>query len=329
MKIKDIARETHLSISTVSKALNNAHDVSDETKKIVQDYAKKHGYKSKEQRMLLRHKRRVCILYCNMGVAGNTNVLYPLASSFTEVASENNTEVILYNVSNQDDFLFNSYMKEGHFDGAFVIGLNYASPLYSQLKYTEYAVVLFDNQIINDKIASIGTDNINSIVTVYEYLYNLGHRKIAFVDGEKHSFASNERFAGYIIGGLNKNATYNADITFWGDFSKKAGRKAADFLNNKDFTAVICASDLIAVGVIERFKELGKKIPEDISVTGFDDFEIAANLNPSLTTIKQDFNKIGKSAYFLLIDLIFNKAAQKIVLNGELIERNSTRKLND
>lgn len=327
MKIKDIARETHLSISTVSKALNNAHDVSDETKKIVQEYAQKYGYKSKEQRMLQRHKRRICILYCNMGPVGNTNVLYPLADSFTEVASENNTEVVLYNISEQTSFLFNSYMKEGHFDGAFIVGLNYSNPVYEQLKYTEYPVVLFDNQIIHDKIASVGTDNIHSVVNAFDYLYELGHRKIAFVNGEKYSFASNERFAGYIIGLMNHDLNYHPELVHWGDFSKQAGKTAVQHLKDKNFTAIICASDLLAVGVIEGFQELGLNIPNDISIIGFDDFEIAANLNPSITTIKQDFQKIGRSAYILLINLIFNRSAQRLIFRGELITRKSTKKI--
>lgn len=327
MRIKDIAKATHLSISTVSKALNNAHDVSDETKKLVLDYAKKVGYKNKEQRMLLRHKRRICILYTNMGKAGNTNVLYPLASAFTEVASQNNTEVVLNSITNEDDFSFNNYMHDGKFDGAFILGITLVSPLYQQLNHTEYPVVLFDNQMNNDKIASIGTDNIHMIVKIYNYLVSLGHTKIALINGEKNSFASNERFAGYIIGTMNNNHDYDKNIVYWGDFSKEAGMKAASCLIDKDFTAAICASDLLAVGFIEQLKKLGKRIPEDISVTGFDDFEIAANIVPSLTTIRQDFKKIGESAYFLLIDIIFNKAPQRIIFNGEIMIRNSTQEL--
>lgn len=94
MKIKDIAKELHLSISTVSKALNGAFDVSKETKEMVVNYAKANGYKPKEERINLKNRRRLCVLFDNIDACIQSNILYPLAIAFSKAASFQKFEAI-------------------------------------------------------------------------------------------------------------------------------------------------------------------------------------------------------------------------------------------
>lgn len=325
MTIKELAEKTHLSISTVSKALNNQKDVSEETRRLVLDAAKKFGYKTKEQKQIERDHHRFVVIHSNMGIVGTNSVLYPVTKSFTTEAKKYNTEVILYDITDDYDFDFNKFMKKGKYSGALILGVNSLHPVMKQLHDTKYPIVLHDNTIVNDLIGNIGTDNITSLISTINYLHQNGHTKIAFVAGEKSSYVATERCTGYLMGLRFNDLTYNPNLVYWGDFSKNTGIKAADFLDNKDFTAVVCSSDLIALGLMERFKELGYKIPEDISITGFDNFELSSDTNPKLTTIHQDFNKIGRDSYHLLTSLLLNKSPQRIILPGELIIRDSVK----
>jgi DNA-binding LacI/PurR family transcriptional regulator len=97
--------------------------------------------------------------------------------------------------------------------------------------------------------------------------------------------------------------------------------------SNKEFTAVFCASDLMAVGAIEMFDNFGLKVPEDISIVGFDDITIAQYMSPKLTTIRQDRYKIGESAATALINLINGQSFDRIVVMPELVIRESTKEL--
>jgi LacI family transcriptional regulator len=95
---------------------------------------------------------------------------------------------------------------------------------------------------------------------------------------------------------------------------------------NNGATAIVCSSDLIASGVIAELRRLGKRVPEDVSVIGFDDLPVAQHLTPALTTVRQDRVCLGKSAFMMLDELIHNVSISKLLLRPELIVRESTGK---
>ncbi len=325
MKIKDIAKELHLSVSTVSKALNGAFDISKETKELVLAYAKKHGYKSKDERLAVRKKRRLCFLFLDINNPTHNNVFYSLASSFTKYASLNNFEVVQQSVETLNT-TYEKFMNDNNFDGALIAGLTSKDPLKLQIRNTSIPTVLYDNISDGDKIATISNENLNAISQLVTYLYGLGHRKIGFIHGDRNSFVSNERFSGYITGQIMNNLEYNPNYVYFGAFSEKSGHEASEFFAKTDVTAVICASDMIAIGLIRGLNEKGIKVPEDISVTGYDGLDIAKYFNPSITTIKQDYDLLGERAFYLLTSMMKNRSNQRIVINGELIIGDSVSK---
>ena len=324
MRIKDIAEALNLSISTVSKAITGAFDVSESTRQIVLDYVKESGYQTKEERKLSKHRRRVCILFDNMNLNGQGNIFYPLATSFSSEAASSNCEVVFESLSGKDkSFNLSSYLEENKFDGAFIVGINFKSNLFEQLDNMKFPVVLYDNNYIADNVSTVGIDNLNSVSKMVSYLISKGHTKIGLLNGEKQSFVSNERLAGYIIGLSKNNIEYNPDFVINGDYTKASGEELSEYFMNKGLTAVICSSDLMAIGLMEGLSNRGVRIPEDISITGFDDLEFAEHIKPTLTTIRQDFSKMGKTAFELLSALFINKTPQRVTLKGEIVERNS------
>lgn len=322
MKVKDIAKDLHLSVSTVSKALNGAFDVSKETKELVLEYAKTHGYKSRDERLTVKNIRRLCVLYENLVSDNSSNIILSLALAFTKYARQNNFEVIHYPITTIETS-YENFMKQNNFDGAFIAGLNYKSPLLYELKNTSIPTVLYDNVLVGDKIVTINNENINTITKIITILKEKGHTKIGFIHGDKNSFVSNERFAGYIIGQVMNQIDYEPKHVYFGNFSEESGYEAAKYFKDTDVTAIVCAADIIAIGLIRGLANEGIKVPDDISVTGYDDLEIARYVIPSLTTVRQDLDLIGEKAFSLLTSMMMNRSSQRIVINGEIILRDS------
>lgn len=328
--IKDIAQKLSLAPSTISKALNNAADINDDTKRLVYETALKMGYKIKRQKNNMgMSERRVCIMIDNMDYENNEQFGYDLILGFKNAAMTHNWDVdiipmnlnALAPVANNYD----TYMLQHKYSGAFMIGFSMHNDYIRNLKKTQFPTVLFDNHITDNlKVGYVSTDCYEGIRLALRHLKKLGHRKIAFLNGTKNTMISYERINAFeqIMGELNlpvyeellENGYYVPDC---------AKYHVPKFLRH-GATAIVCASDLIASGVINEVTRHGLSVPEDISVIGFDDMPFSTRLSPPLTTIKQDRLSLGKSALVLLDGLINDIPISKMILRAELIERSST-----
>lgn len=320
MKIKDIAAALGLSVSTVSKALSNATDVSVETKKKVLEFTAGQDITIKKK----GNAKRICIFLVDMGT-GNEFICYDILNGFRLAANTYNYDVIVKSIGKYDNNInYNEEIKENDFLGAFIMGTNLNSSLYNQLKTTVHPSVILDNFIANRHVSTISVDNINTVSQIVDYLVSLGHRKIGMLTGEKESIVSRERLGGYISGLINNEIAYREDLVKFGNFTDASGEEYADDFINAGVTAVVCVSDLVAVGLINAFKKRGINVPRDISVTGFDDIVLSKYITPALTTISQDFQEIGKNAFTMLRQLIKQIAPDRVVMNGQLVIRDST-----
>ena len=161
------------------------------------------------------------------------------------------------------------------------------------------------------------------------YLNKKGHEKIGLVTGERESLVSAERLAGYILGMARRGLDVNNNSIYYGDFTRESGEAAAEHFKDKDFTAIICCSDYMAIGLIDGLAKAGKRVPDDVSVTGFDDLEFLKFTNYNLTTFKQDFDKMGKAAFRQIVNMIDGHASRREVLECELIERNTVKNISE
>ncbi len=322
MTIKEISEVLNVSISTVSKALNDATDIAEDTKNMVRKYAESVGYHIKTKNL---PPRRICAMYERVDSDTRNNILNHVISSFTDIAIANNFEVIMdYLVSKPENFVLEDYLKQNNFCAAFIVGMNFKSRIYNQLKNTTVPLVLLDNHISNAPIiSSVSSENTNAIVKSIRYLNRLGHSKIGLLLGEKVSLVSSERLAGYILGLARVGIDFNNDYVYYGDFTRSSGEEAAAFFSETDVTAVISCSDIMAMGLIEGLKLYDKRVPEDVSVMGFDDLNLLKFTAYNLTTMKQDFNKMGEQAFRLICDMLEGRSSQHVLLECKLIERGS------
>lgn len=320
MTIKDIATRLGVSVSTVSKALNNATDISPATKKKVLDFANSEEFALKKKRT---NPKRLCVFFEDMGHSSE-QIGYDILSGFKSMAENENYEVIIKSTTHDNTAIdYDAIMTQDNLLGGFVLGANLNSSLHRQLNSTRFPTIVMDNFIDNAKVSSIGVDNINTVTLMVDYLVGLGHRRIGMLSGEKKSVVSRERLSGYICGLLNNDIPFDESLVKFGDFSQSCAETFADSFIAEKVSAVVCACDLTALGLINAFKRRGICVPDDISVTGYDDIELSQYVTPSITTIKQDFLSIGKNAFSMLRQMLKGSSPERVILNGSLVVRQS------
>ena len=320
MTIKEIAEALGISQSTVSKALNNATDVSEKTRKKVQDYAESVGFSVKNT----QPQKRICMLFENMNSQSNLQVGYSVLTGFQHAANNYHYEVVVEHCTDMSAPNLKELCRDNNFIGVMIVGTKLTSDVIKQLETTDIPVMLMDSYVQNPKVSCISSDNINAISTIVTRLITDGHTRIGFLGGEKSSLVSRERFSGYVTALSDYDIEYDSSLVKYGNFTEEGGISCAEYFINQKVTAVVCASDIMAIGLIRGFKERGIKVPEDISVSGFDDLEITRYFSPALTTVKQDFFMLGKTAFSILRQSIKGYETKRIILQSEPIYRKST-----
>ncbi|MHB8127543.1 MAG: LacI family DNA-binding transcriptional regulator [Mobilitalea sp.] len=323
--IKEIANKLGIAVSTVSKGLNGASDISAEMRQLVLDTAVEMGYASKKMRAT--GTRKVCIFIENMDYENIEQFGYEIIVGFKLSAARRHWDVSVVptNLNMQTAEKFDTYMLKNGYSGAFLLGFTLHDDWVQQLGKTTVPTVLLDNYIErNNHVAYVGTDSYEGIDLAVDHLYNLGHSRIAFLNGSKNSMVSEQRHQSFYNSMAKHGLTVDDNLIEYGYYVPDCAKDHVPGFLKNGATAIMCASDLIATGVISEIHKRGLKVPEDISVVGFDDLPIAAQLTPSLTTIRQDRTDLGKSAFLLLDGLIHNVTISKLLLRAKFIQRESS-----
>lgn len=330
--IRDVAKKAGVSVGTVSRAFNNYSDISEKTRNSIFAVAEELGYKPNMASKNSENNKnfRLAMLIEDYDNGGILNpIVFETLMSFKNTATRHGYETIILSTTTdmQKTQDLSKVFNEKNLDGAFIMGIKMSDDYFKQLSHIEYPSVLFDISVKNPKTSCVGVDNTKGAFLAVEHLINLGHKKIAFINGHRDAFVSYERLDGYYLALNRYGIAIDEDLIINSDFTSKGGEIAAEKLidTGKDFTAVFCASDLMAVGAIETFERLELSVPEEISVIGFDDISIGQYITPKLTTIRQDREKIGESAANLLINLINGQSFDRVVVSPELIIRESTK----
>ncbi|MBE5934850.1 MAG: LacI family transcriptional regulator [Lachnospiraceae bacterium] len=325
--IKDIANKLGISPSTVSKGLNGAHDISDEMRQLVLDTAIELGYASKKIKS--RKNLNLCVLINEMDYLSPDEFGYDIILGFKQAAASSpwNIDVIKVDNNLMHSESYDTFIIKNKYHGAFLLGFNMHNPWINQLKNTIIPTVTIDTHIpFNNKVGTIESDSFEGISQAINHLVSLGHRNIAFLNGDKNSQISKTRTEAFEASLRANNIPVNEDFIKYGYYVLDSAREYVHIFMDQNATAIMCASDLIASNVINELNRMGLFVPNDVSVIGFDDIPIASKLTPKLTTIRQDRKNIGKSAYILLDSLINDVSISRMTLRAEFIKRESTGK---
>lgn len=335
--IYDIAKLAGCSPATVSKAFNNYSGVNTGTYKRIMEAAENLGYTPNTNARALATKRTwlLGVLFSDDAGSGITHPHFSeILHNFQVRAGEQGYDVLFVNkrLGNKEA----SYLEHCKYRGLegvlLAVGYRYNSEIQCVLSSDIKCVSVED--IYPDKHVII-SDHRMGAMQALEYLYFLGHRKIAHIACPLHSVAGRERYEAYLdflkSKGIEPNPKYIIEVN---EYIPEEGSKAAAKLLQQCWddlpTAVFVGYDDIAFSAMATFQSQGFRIPEDISVVGFDNLKLSGFATPSLTTIEQDRATIGKKAADTLIELIDNKHVDDTLdmrVPTKLIVRNSCSRI--
>lgn len=336
--IKDVAKEAGVSVSIVSKAFNNYPDVNEKTKQRIFEIADQMGYTPNVVAKNLSSKKQMTIGLISSGVLNNSekdnNAFNIFKGVYTAVsASQFELSIYLIDSQRQKQKSYAKYCRERNIGGALLQGIRIDDPYYMELINTNIPCVVLDiiPETTNGLVGSVSIDNVRASKEIAMYLLERNHTNISIVAGTKNTYVNSERIKGVQEAFKERSLELNLEEIIYADFSEQeAYEQTKKHLEMKRPSAFLCFSDLMAFGVMKAVKEKGLKVPEDISVTGFDDLMFSSYTEPQLTTIGQDFFEIGKLAAQLLQDLMASNEDQKhVFVEHALVERGSVKTISE
>jgi DNA-binding LacI/PurR family transcriptional regulator len=258
---------------------------------------------------------------------GLSSPYYSLIFNALEKEASKHGYLLTYFTNSSDKILEKTVAK---LDGAIVSSFPRIENIIQNIKQ-HVPVVALDNASSDKTIPSVIIDNFNAVLESFDHLYKLGHRRIAFMTGLDHSDIDKNRCTGYQNGLSRHGLKFDESLVFRGSNSFPAGIEgAAYFLNfEQPPTAIICANDSMALGAIRKLRQEGVGVPEDISILGFDDIDVASQITPSLTTVKAPIKEIAQYSFDMLKKLILDKELENkhIALPAKLVIRQTCGKV--
>lgn len=322
--MSDIAARLGVSKSTVSKALNNATDISAAMRKKVLETAAEMGYLN---RRFSGAEKKLCILIENMDYETPNQFGHDIVLGFRQMAEAEDwtVEVVPLSMDFQKLTPYGVFMLDHGYMAAFVLGFSLLDPWMQEFKTTQIPTVLYDNYIKNNPyIASVGCDNQEGVELAVKHLKELGHKKIGLISGPLDSYILTARYHAY-LGALEKyGLEVNEDYIGLGYFVAESARTYIPRLLEHGVTAILFSHDVRAFSAITECHDRGIQIPRDLSIVGFDDLPMTAYITPPLTTIRQDRIGLGRCGYFAVGCLLGGLPIGSILLRAPLIVRGST-----
>lgn len=326
VSMKDIAQACHVSIASVSKALNDHSDIGEETKERIKQKAKEMGYFPNSAAKALKTNRtnNIGVLFVDEAMSGLTHDFFAnVLDAFKKTAEESGYDITFINgyKAKSGGMSYLEHAKYRNFDGIVIACVNFDDPQVVELVKSDIPVVTIDH-VFNSTTAVI-SDNVKGIRELLLYVYSKGHRRIAYIHGADSAVTRNRLTSFYRTIeelGLNVPDEYIREAAYRN--TKASYEVTRELLSlSSPPTCILYPDDFASFGGQNAIKEKGLSIPEDISIAGFDGIRIGRHIEPQLTTIKQNTAEIGEQAATQLIEAIQNpKSAipQQIIISGEV-----------
>lgn len=334
VSLKEIAEKCNVSVATVSKAMNDQSDIGKATKEKVKRAAEELGYLPNSAARMLKTKRsnNIGVLFTDKTQSGLAHEYFSSVLENLKAEAENGGYDITFisqNIGNQK-MSYLEHCRYRNYDGVVIASVDYYDPMVLELVTSELPLVTIDHAF-NGKTAII-SDNVAAIEELVNYIYQCGHRKIAFIHGEDTS-VTQKRMASF----YKTCMKYGIDVpeeyvltSLYHDpkITAKVTRQLLESSNPP--TCIMFPDDFSFIGGMNVIEEKGLKIPDDISVAGFDGILLSQVLRPKLTTVKQDSVAIGHEAARSLIEWIENPKTYlptQILIPGKLLLGQTVKKI--
>lgn len=328
--IQDVAEAAGVSVSTVSRVLNDKDDVAPETYQKVQGVIEELGYTSSLAARSMRSRQTNVIGLIMPDVEDPFSI--QVMKGVNRAIAKLDYDLIIYTGGDikKESFADQERRYVSLLNSSITDGVIVVTPAATTFSTASPVVAVAPNNESPDCPAVIAT-NRDGALSVMEYLTGLGHHRIGFIGGRPDLQSAVRRLQGYKDGLQQANIPLEPELIQIGDYSRKTGFACAQRLLNlsEPPTAIFAANDQSAIGVIEAAHGAGSHIPDDLSVVGFDNIPEAAFMNPALTTIDQSIDRMGYVATEMLIRLIQGESLDSHLykMPTRLIIRDSCRAL--
>jgi LacI family transcriptional regulator len=324
--ISAIAAEAGVSTPTVSRVLNGRGDVAPGTRDRVEALLREHGYRRRGTKPSER-SGLLDLVFNDLDSPWAVEIIRGVEDAAHEAGIAAVVSAIHRRASSTRQWLENVRSRAS--DGAILVTTDLDSALHSELRELHVPVVVIDPAGVPDlAVPTIGATNWAGGLSATEHLIRLGHRRIGFVAGRSELWCSRARLDGYRAGLETAGHTVDPELVVQGEFDYESGFRAGERLCElaEPPTAVFAASDQMALGVYEALRRRGLRVPEEVSVIGFDDLPEAHWSSPPLTTVRQPMAEMGRLAVRTLQRLVRGEVIEspRIELATELVVRDST-----
>lgn len=322
--IKDVAKLAGVSIATVSRALNGERRITETTRSTVERAAQQLGYQGNVLARNLRAKSNRTILV----IVPNITAFFSGVLQGIEDELGPDYYVLLGNTKNdrrREESFLNLLLQRGA-DGAIVTSVRTGSTQLLDLS-RKIPVVLACQYLEDPLLPTVSVDNVRAAMEAATYLVNLGHRRIAHLAGPLDIVVSRDRVRGYSLGLAGAGLPSDPTLVKEGDFTYESGyERTRELLSQPGRpTAIFASSDEMAAGAIRAVQHQGLRVPQDVSVVGFDDTQIASIFDLPITTVSQPVGEIGRTAVRLLLRLKADPSGEttRIKVDHHLVVRQS------
>jgi len=319
----DIAKELGLSKATVSKAISGAKDVSQSTRSAVLNKAAELGYTRAPRKTDIR---RIALFIINMKYEQPEDFGYDIVQGFLHAAEPSGfqVEIVPLTLELQRSIRYDDYMVSNNYCGSLFLGLDLLCPWLREFETCTVPAVLYDNAVRgNPNVTHVGVDNAEGMELAVKHLVKLGHRKIGYLSSTTHSYVYQQRYVSFYRAMQENGLAIDGNVMGSAHHISDCLTQHLPRLLEQGCTAIVCSHDLLAHSLMVHCREMGLRIPDDISILGFDDIPLCRYTNPPLSTIRQHRTALGKSAFYALSSQLSKVSLSTFLLHPELIERAS------
>lgn len=333
--IKDVAQKAEVSITTVSRVLNDKVDeyMRKETKDRILQAIKDLNFKPDKRAQSLRGLRTKII---GLIIPNRLNPYFEqLAVAVEQVSYKEGYGVLLCSSQNsiERESAYIDLLERQKVDAIILSTVGLKKDELNDLVERGTPIVLMDEDVPDTNAPAIFANNYMGGCQATQYLIDLGHRRIAFITGSMNLLSSRDRLRGFCETLKKNSLESDKELIKEGDYTYESGYEAGKQLlrqSRDDFTAIFCSDDLMAFGAVQTMRESGMKVPDDYSMIGFDDMYFSSISSPQLTTIAQPVKGMAMQAFRSIKEEISENPPREKrhhFLDTELIVRGSCRKL--
>jgi DNA-binding LacI/PurR family transcriptional regulator len=329
--LEEVAELAAVSTATVSRVVNRSPKVRPDTRRAVEKAIKRLGYVPNRaaRSLVTRRTDTIALVVSESESRVFSDPFFPaIVEGITSTIADTELQLLLLLAQGEREHLkVERYIRQGHVDGVILMSLHGEDPLPRALTEAGIPTVLSGRPRPGERLPYVDADNRGGARAATSHLLAAGRTKVATITGPLDMTVGVDRFDGYVDALRDSGQRLRKGLVENGDFSKDAGARAMTALLRRQpaLDGVFVANDPMAMGALETLHALGRRVPDDVAVIGFDDVADAASTNPPLTTVRQPLEAMTRALAELLLRRIDDASAEGefVVCPTRLIRRAS------